>query len=72
MLAWALERGTAVIPKSTDSKHLADNFSAADLKLSTDDIEAINLLDRRRRYFGGEGWAFPEAGYTVESLWERV
>lgn len=70
LLAWALERGTAAIPKSTNPQRLAENLAATEVELSKDDIEAINLLDRRRRYFDGTVWSFPGTTYTLETLWD--
>ena len=39
MLAWAVNRGTSVIPKSVNPQRLKDNLLAADIELSAADME---------------------------------
>jgi len=70
LLAWALQRGTAAIPKSTNPKRLTENLAAAKLDLGSDEMEEINLLDRNRRYFDGTVWAIEGSSYSVASLWD--
>lgn len=42
-LAWLLcQPGIVTIPKATDLKHLDDNIAAIDLKLSTEDLKALD------------------------------
>jgi 2,5-diketo-D-gluconate reductase B len=48
-LAWLLHKGTIVIPASSRREHLEANWRAADVRLSTDEIEAIDALDRGQR-----------------------
>jgi len=49
ILRWAIERKTVVIPKSIKRHRLEENFNIFDFKLSSDDIEKINSLDRNWR-----------------------
>jgi len=69
LLRWALDRGTAVIPKSTTPAHIKDNLAAADLELSTDDLDAIDTLDRNYRYLPGAVWTMDGSPYTQADLW---
>lgn len=69
LLAWALARGTIVIPKSVNSGRLRENFAAADLSLDTDDIQAINGLEAGYRYVDGSFFASSGSPYTVADLW---
>jgi alcohol dehydrogenase (NADP+) len=69
LLAWGLARGTAVIPKSTTSARLAENFAATKLVLTDDDIAALDALDRGERYVTGSFWCPPGSPYSVQSLW---
>ena len=69
LLAWAVARGTSVIPKSTNRGRLAENLAAAELELTAEDLERIAQLDRHRRYVDGSFWAVPGGPHTVESLW---
>ncbi|TXR40343.1 2,5-didehydrogluconate reductase DkgB [Ectopseudomonas mendocina] len=48
-LAWSLQQGYAVIPSSTKRENLAANLAAAELRLSTEDMTAIEALDRGER-----------------------
>ena len=45
VIAWHLAQGFSVIPKAGDPAHLRENFAAQDLKLSAEDIGAIDALD---------------------------
>ncbi|PZP33795.1 MAG: 2,5-didehydrogluconate reductase DkgB [Roseateles depolymerans] len=56
-LAWALQRGHAVIPSSTRREHLASNLLAASLRLSDAQMARIAALDRGQRLVNPEGLA---------------
>ena len=43
-LKWNLQRGVAVIPRSTDTAHRAENIDL-DFKLSEDEMKSISALD---------------------------
>ncbi|MGK2944880.1 MAG: aldo/keto reductase [Desulfuromonadales bacterium] len=70
LLRWAIERGTAVIPKSVNPERLAENFQAAELELSGQDMRALAKLDVGFRYVHGEFWTSEGSPYTQKSLWE--
>ena len=44
-LAWAMQLGCVVIPRSTRSRHLEENLGAAELTLTRDQIKAVTGLD---------------------------
>jgi 2,5-diketo-D-gluconate reductase B len=48
-LAWLLQKGMIVIPASGRREHLEANWRAADLRLSSEEIAAIDALDRGQR-----------------------
>ena len=49
-LAWLLEQDKVVpIPKATSDDHIADNFTALDVRLSPEQIAAIDALPKDRR-----------------------
>ena len=56
-LAWALQRGFAVIPSSTKREHLMSNLKAQEIQLSTEEMMAITQLDRNQREVSPEGLA---------------
>ncbi|KAJ2028591.1 D-xylose reductase [Coemansia sp. RSA 2337] len=49
LLRWAVERGCAVIPKSSNPTRLRENLDLFDFALSTDDVQRISALDRNLR-----------------------
>ncbi len=71
LLAWALFRGTVVIPKSTNPARLQENFLAADLELEAADLQAIDGLEQGYRFVDGSFFQSPGSPYTVAGLWEE-
>lgn len=71
LLAWAVTRGTSVIPKTVKPARLQENLEALDLVLTDEDMRRIALLDRHRRYIPGDFWAKPGSPYSVEHLWDE-
>lgn len=55
-LAWAIQRGTTVVAKSTSEQHLHENLAAGCLTLDADDMAAIAELDRGYRFFRPQDW----------------
>jgi len=49
VLRWAIQRDTVVIPKSIKRQRLEENIKIFDFKLSSDDMAAIDRLDRNWR-----------------------
>ena len=50
VLRWGVQRGTAIIPKTTSKTRLAENFSILDFSLTEEEMSAINKLDKHRRF----------------------
>ena len=50
VLAWHLQIGNVVIPKSVTPSRIAENFAAAPVQLSEDDMARIETLDSGTRY----------------------
>ncbi|MCO5996257.1 aldo/keto reductase [Actinoallomurus rhizosphaericola] len=46
MLAWHLQQGRSVIPKSVKPARIAENFDVFDLKLSAEELAALDALDK--------------------------
>lgn len=69
LLRWALQRGTAVIPKSVTPARLAENLAAAEGALAPEDMAAIEALDRSHRFIDGSLWVKEGGPYTLETLW---
>lgn len=71
LIAWALARGTSVIPKSVTPSRIRENLAAADLCLDAEDLASIDALDRHFRYVNGSFWALEGGSYTVANLWDE-
>lgn len=69
LIAWALQRGTAVIPKSVNPERIRQNFDAANILLSHSDMDEIGRLDKHFRFITGGFWTQKGSPYTMESLW---
>jgi len=69
LIAWAIERGSSVIPKSSNPERLRQNFAAAEVKLEEEDMAMIDALDRGYRLIDGSFWCPKGSPYTLEWLW---
>lgn len=69
MIAWALHRGTAVIPKSTNPGRIKENLEATHLELTREDMQRIAQIDRDHRLLKGEFWAMEGSPYSMADLW---
>ncbi len=56
MLHWAVQRGTVPIPRSGSIGHVLENIAIYDFKLTEEDMQKVNDLDKNfricDRYFG--------------------
>ncbi|HEX4611842.1 MAG TPA: aldo/keto reductase [Urbifossiella sp.] len=50
LLRWGVQRGTAVVPKTTRPDRLAENLAVFDFALTDGEMAAISALDRNRRF----------------------
>ncbi len=50
VLRWGVQRGTAVIPKTSRVERLKENISIYDFTLSDEEMQQLNALDRHQRY----------------------
>lgn len=71
LIRWAIQRGTSVIPKSVNPGRIKQNFDAANLALSDDDMNQIATLDLHRRYISGSFWCPEGSPYTMANLWDE-
>ena len=69
LIAWAMQRGTAVIPKSVDPGRLAQNLAAASLSLTAGQVQRIDGLERSFRYVTGTFWERAGGPYPAAELW---
>jgi alcohol dehydrogenase (NADP+) len=71
LIRWAIQRGTSVIPKSVNPSRIKQNFEAASMELTNDDMQKLAELDNHDRIITGGFWNAPAHGYTMESLWDE-
>lgn len=50
VLRWGLQRGTAVVPKTSRPERLVENLSIFDFELAAEYMDAIGVLNRGRRF----------------------
>ena len=72
MLAWAINRGTSVIPKSVNPQRLKENIEAADITLSANEMQQLNALDLHYRFIKGDFWCLEGSDYTLANLWDEA
>lgn len=63
LIHFSVNRGTAVIPKSTNPGRIEENLAAAGINLDASDVQALQDLDRHYRYVTGKFYEVPEKGY---------
>ncbi len=51
IIAWGLARGVIMIPKSVTPSRIEENFKGQLIKLTTDEVEQINQLNRGKRVY---------------------
>lgn len=49
-LRWGVQRGTAIVPKTTQPGRLAENLNIFDFELTPDEMNAISQLNQNRRF----------------------
>lgn len=71
LIAWAIHRGTAVIPKSVNPARIEENLGATEVSLTSEDLQEIAKLDAHRRYVSGEFWTVEGSPYTMANIWDE-
>lgn len=50
VLRWAVQRGTAIVPKTSRPERLAENLAIFDFELTQEEMNAISALNQNRRF----------------------
>jgi D-xylose reductase len=50
VLRWGVQRGTAVIPKTSRFERLAENLAIDEFELTAEEMQSIGRLNRHQRY----------------------
>ena len=71
LLAWQINRGVCVIPKSTNAARIQENYEAASVLLSNEAMERIATLDTETRIIDGSIFIKEGNGYSLDSIWKH-
>jgi D-xylose reductase len=63
LLRWGIQRGTAVIPKTTRVERLRENLDVFAFELTSEEMKAISALNRDRRF--NDPGVFGEAAFNT-------
>lgn len=66
LLAWQINRGVVVIPKTIHVERLKENFAAQNIGLDSSDMAEIEALNKDHRYV--DGTAFQYGDYTADKI----
>lgn len=69
LIKWSEQRGTAVIPKSTNEKRIKENIQSADYSLDKEDMKKIADLDKHFRYVTGK--FFETEGNSYSNIYDN-
>ena len=71
LIRWGVQRGTSVLPKSTNGERIASNLDVTSWSLGPDDFDALSSLGHQERMIHGRYWVNPKGPYpTLEALWD--
>jgi alcohol dehydrogenase (NADP+) len=72
LLAWHIQRGISVIPKSVTPSRLRENLAAAQIELSSADLERIAGLERNYRLIDGSEWIMDGSPWKFATIWDTA
>ena len=70
LISWPLQRGMSVIPKSVNSKRIAENLEAEKILFSADQVKRIKALEKGFRYVDGSFWVSEGGPITMDNIWD--
>lgn len=63
LIKWSVDRGTAVIPKSTNAARIKENLASLDVALTESDHQTLKQLDKHFRYVHGKFFETSDGKY---------
>lgn len=69
LLAWQIQRGIIVIPKSTDKQRQKENLKAVEVHLNEEQMEKINELNQNLRFVDGTSFTENGSPYSLHDIW---
>ncbi|AIZ42901.1 aldehyde oxidoreductase [Cellulophaga baltica 18] len=70
-LAYTMQRGIAVIPKSINEARLLQNLETINHTLTEEDMALFKDLDKGHRFIDGKFWEVENGPYTADSIWNN-
>lgn len=70
LLAWSMQQGRCVIPKSSNPQRIRENFAAQELILDTQQLQQLNQLNQNLRYVDGGFFVMQNSPYHLPQLWD--
>ena len=71
IIAWGVQRGIVIIPKSVHPERIKENIKSLDINISPEDMTKIASLDSHTRMTDGSAWIFPDGPYTMKNIWDE-
>ncbi|WP_417198025.1 aldo/keto reductase [Bizionia sp.] len=68
-LAYTMQRGIAVIPKSINEARLLQNLETLHHTLTEEDIVLLKDLDKGHRFIDGKFWEVENGPYLAQNIW---
>ena len=68
-LAYTIQRGIAVIPKSINEARLLQNLETLNHTLTEEDMALLKDLDKGHRFIDGKFWEVENGPYTTDRIW---
>ena len=69
ILAWAVNRGTVPIPKSSNESRLKENLAAAEIEFSPEEMARISEANKNYRFVHGKFWEMEGSPYLADEIW---
>ncbi|NNK46917.1 MAG: aldo/keto reductase, partial [Altererythrobacter sp.] len=63
VLRWGVQRGTAIIPKTSKPERMRENLNIMDFALREEEMKAISALNQNRRF--NDPGTFAEAAFNT-------
>lgn len=71
LIAYSVNRGIAVIPKSVNKDRIMQNLSSIEVELDMEDTKKLDGIVLRFRFIDGTFFTGPKSPYSLEDLWEN-
>merc|ERR1712129_50046 len=69
IIRWHLQKGIVCVPAATEEWMIRENYAALEFKLTQEQMERINALDRHFRFARGENMRW-KANQKWEEMWD--